>query len=182
MQKILFIIAIVLIPFCIQAQKYGSKFNTIYTDTEVEVLADFPDGEDALFNFIQDRVRLSQSIRDEFTDRYNTVVLSFHVDEKGKVSEVSIAESSVSNVDVERELKRVVRMLPDWIPAKKYEINVSSTMYIPIRFTIKDDFFLITNFGTEVAVVKNQKKYWWLKGGLVVVAIAVFYLEITGQI
>ncbi len=65
------------------------------------------------------------------------VYLKFIVSEKGKISNVTISKKLPGCPECDEEAKRVVEMMPDWIPAKNNNKNVSSYFNLPISFSLK---------------------------------------------
>jgi TonB family protein len=65
-----------------------------------------------------------------------TVVVSFVVDSFGKTSNIKVIKEV--NSDCGKEAVRVIKMFPNWSPAKNDGKAVAVRMKLPIRFNVKD--------------------------------------------
>lgn len=100
-----------------------------------EVEPQFPGGEQAMAEFIQENIQYPEIDREMGNE--GTVYASFVVDSKGNIRNVKIIKSVPGSVGLDAEVKRVIRLMPQWIPAKQNNENVSVRFTLPIKFTIQ---------------------------------------------
>ena len=98
----------------------------------VEKMPQFPGGDEALMKYILGSLKYPISAKSNKIE--GKVVCSYVVNSAGRVTDVKV----ISSVDPEldKEAKRVVENMPDWIPGKQNEKNVSMKYTIPINFKI----------------------------------------------
>lgn len=97
-----------------------------------DVEAEFPGGQAALMKFIQSNVQYPETSID--MDEQGKVYLSFVVGLDGKISQVKVAKGV--STDLDREAKRVVRSMPNWIPGEADGKKVPTRCRLPIVFTL----------------------------------------------
>ncbi len=117
-------------PPKIKVEKKTAKKAKIVEFPDVE--AGFPGGQAALMKFIQTNVQYPETSID--MDEQGKVYLSFVVGADGKISQVKV-ERGVSK-DLDREAKRVVRSMPNWIPGEADGKKVPTRCRLPIVFTL----------------------------------------------
>ncbi|MBK7129879.1 MAG: energy transducer TonB [Crocinitomicaceae bacterium] len=100
-----------------------------------EVEPQFPGGEQAMVEFIQENIQYPEIDREMGNE--GTVYSSFVVDADGYIKNVKIVKSVPGSVGLDAEVKRVIRKMPKWIPAKQNDENVSVRFTLPIKFTIQ---------------------------------------------
>jgi len=96
----------------------------------VEPVAKFPGGIDSLYVFYKENLRWPAP---DFCGE-GVVVVKFRVDERGKISGLKIIKSLCKKCD--EEARRVINLMPNWIPATKNGRPISSSMLWPIKFKI----------------------------------------------
>lgn len=99
----------------------------------VEQMAEYRGGIDSLFAFIQKNLRYPKNAWDNGIQ--GKVILRFVVSKTGKIATV-IVENRQIDPELANEAIRVVRMMPDWIPAQHKEENVSVWVTLPITFKL----------------------------------------------
>lgn len=99
-----------------------------------EVMPQFPGGQKALGNYVNDHLDYPQQAIDNNTG--GTVMVSFVVDEKGKVSHAKILGNKVGDGLDEQALK-VVNNMPEWTPGKVHGRNVKTRLELPIAFQVE---------------------------------------------
>lgn len=97
-----------------------------------DVEAGFPGGAAALNAYIQSNIQYPETSID--MDEQGKVYLSFVVGADGSISQVKV-ERGVSP-DLDREAKRVVRSMPNWIPGEAGGKKVPTRCRLPIVFTL----------------------------------------------
>jgi len=92
----------------------------------------FKGGDKALLKYISENVVYPEIANEN--DIQGTVYVGFVIDEKGKVTDVTL----VRGVDpiLDKEALKVVENLPDWKPGKQSGKNVKVRMNIPIKFQL----------------------------------------------
>ncbi|NUO03385.1 MAG: TonB family protein [Saprospiraceae bacterium] len=85
-----------------------------------------------LMEFIGANLKYPQAARDASIE--GTVVASFTVNADGSLSDVTIVKSIGGGTD--EEVKRVIGLMPKWIPAQKGGKAVKSEMKLPVKFKL----------------------------------------------
>ena len=121
--------------------------NEIFTEPEEE--ADFPGGEEKLFNFLDDN--LNKVIVCDSKLKEGVVWAGFEVDTIGHIKNLKIKKSYNSLVD--NELLRVIKLMPNWIPGtlitnnmKGPKIKIPNTVSFPLKIPYKNRY---KNISTE---------------------------------
>lgn len=97
-----------------------------YTDK----LPEFKGGADKLKSFLKQNLKWP----DRFTDIQGTVLLSFIVTVDGDIVKIKV-EKSLSDA-FDEEAKRIVKLMPKWIPGSMGNNRVPVKIYFPIEFVI----------------------------------------------
>ena len=100
-----------------------------------QVMPQFPGGQNALAVYVNDHVEYPQQAIDENTT--GTVMISFVVDEKGKVMNAHVIGKKQPGNGLDREALRVVSNMPDWKPGKVKGKNVKTRLELPINFQLE---------------------------------------------
>lgn len=114
------------------AQKQHQQAVEQQVETEVDQQPEFKGGMEALTQYMMQHVKYPESAKKAAVT--GTVMTSFIVTETGKVTNVSIKRGVDPALD--KEAKRVVESMPDWIPAVKDNKKVSAEMILPISFKL----------------------------------------------
>jgi len=96
-------------------------------------MPEFPGGHNKLLEYLRNNIKFPEAAKRN--DVSGTVYASFVVDEKGKITDLKI-EAGVRD-DIDKEALRVLKLMPDWIPAS---LNGKSSKYkitIPIKFRLQ---------------------------------------------
>src|SRR5882757_2236351 len=99
-----------------------------------EVMPEFPGGQDALANYVNNHVEYpQQAIDDNIT---GTVKVSFVIDEKGKVTGAQLMNGNSGKIGkgLDEEALRVVNDMPAWKPGKVKGKTVKTRLELPITF------------------------------------------------
>lgn len=128
-----------------RAEHGAVLITTKKTTGDVDEMPRFPGCEDVkdvadrsncafnkLIGFISDNLRYPKSARDAGIE--GTTVASFVVNADGSLSDVTIVKSIGSATD--EEVKRVMSLMPKWIPAQKDGKAVKSEMKLPVQFKL----------------------------------------------
>ena len=105
--------------------------NTVDVKSEVVlgegVVAEFPGGQKALFEFIGKNIEYPKHVKES-----GTVYIKFKVGEDGQCSEFK--EVKAFNKDCSTAAMAALKKMPKWKPATKNGKKVSSEITIPVRF------------------------------------------------
>jgi protein TonB len=98
-----------------------------------EVMPQFPGGQGSLKRFIASKsVYPGSALQNKIE---GTVIVGFIIDKYGRLRSPKILKSLYPACD--EEALRVVRLIPDWIPAKNQGRDVSINFSMPIEFKLK---------------------------------------------
>lgn len=92
-------------------------------------MPEYPGGQAAMLKFIGDNLKYPIGLADDFQGR---VIVKFYVDTLGHVCDPQIVRGLDSAL--EKEVLRVVKLFPDFIPAKHFGKKVNAYMTVPISF------------------------------------------------
>ena len=116
MIRTLFILGFTFLNLVILGQSVNNdtthKFNN--TLIEVDKYADYPGGEIALKCFLSKNIKQDIVSNDYLTE--GRVFVTFKIDTLGRISKVRIIRHY--NRKVDNEIKRVIKSMPNWIPAE----------------------------------------------------------------
>lgn len=114
----------------------------------VEQMPDFPGGQTAMMNYLAKNIRYPQMARE--LGLQGKVYLSFIVDNKGNITDVSVLRAAITDVqdadpakpspakqEMIDEAVRVCRSMPRWMPGKQNGQSVNCKFTLPISFVIK---------------------------------------------
>lgn len=108
-----------------------------YTDSlgveHTEVAPTFKGGEQAWFKFISDNIQYPKLARKQGIS--GRVWIIFTIDEKGNVTDVTLARGIDGGCD--EEAVRVVSLSPPWNPGTQDGVPVKVKFKFPINFTLK---------------------------------------------
>ena len=109
-----------------------NKKDTTGYPTRVEVMPQFPDGDEALIKFLQENLVYPPEAKENGIE--GRVIVSFIVGRDGSVTEIKVIKNVHPLLD--EEALRVVKMMPNWKPGK---LNGKT---VPVRFQLPIDFKL----------------------------------------
>lgn len=104
-------------------------------DAKPEKLAEFPGGQQALFNYLVNEVKYPASARQN--KKEGKVYIAFLIEKDGSISQVKQADKQ-SHIDesLVAEAIRVVKSMPKWNPAVLDGMPVRCTYTLPIKFAL----------------------------------------------
>ena len=102
---------------------------------KAQVMPQFPGGQNALATYVNNHVEYPQQAIDNNTT--GTVMVSFVVDEKGKVTDAHVIGNQLAKDGLNLEAVRVVNNMPDWKPGKVKGKNVKTRLELPINFQLE---------------------------------------------
>ena len=100
----------------------------------------FPGGDDALINFLNANIVYPQQAAQDKVE--GKVVVQFTVKKTGKIDNVKVLRSV--RKDLDDEAVRVVKMMPDFIPAKQDGEVTDMPYTIPVSFKLFDEMEPLT--------------------------------------
>ena len=107
------------------------KFEEVVTFADP--MPEFPGGVEALMKFISDNIQYPAVDREMSIQ--GTVYVKFIVEKDGSLSGIKIARGISESLD--KEAKRVIRIMPNWIPAKDSMAQpIRCWQTLPIRFIL----------------------------------------------
>jgi len=117
----------------------GDQADSIYSEpfsmNSVDVLPEFPGGEEAMMKFFSKDVHYPLSARNH--EIVGRVYISFIIDENGKVVDQKVMRGL--GYGTEEEVLRVVGIMPDWTPGKYLGRNVKTAFIMPFLFSLKNN-------------------------------------------
>jgi len=102
---------------------------------KAQVMPQFPGGQNALATYVNNHVEYPQQAIDNNTT--GTVMVSFVVDERGKVKNAHVIGNQMPKDGLDQEAIRVVNNMPDWKPGKVKGRNVKTRLELPINFQLE---------------------------------------------
>jgi TonB family protein len=102
---------------------------------KAQVMPQFPGGQNALATYVNNHVEYPQQAIDNNTT--GTVMVSFVVDERGKVKDAHVIGNQMPRDGLDQEALRVVNNMPDWKPGKVRGKNVKTRLELPINFQLE---------------------------------------------
>ena len=133
--KIIFSLFLIF-PFVLFSQEIQDHKNT--TEETVDTLfknATFPGGVGSMMKYLSENIEYPE-IALELGDQ-GKVILEFVVNKDGSIEQVNVLKGVSPEID--REAKRVVSNMPNWIPAESKGELVRARCRIPINFMFKED-------------------------------------------
>lgn len=100
--------------------------------TVVEVPAQFPGGEPAMFQFIAENLRYPEMAREN--NIQGIIVLQMTVETDGSISNIEILRDIGGGCA--EEAVRMVKLMPKWEPAVQQQIQVRFNVILPIKFQL----------------------------------------------
>lgn len=94
----------------------------------VEVMPQFPGGQDSLRSYLKINTRMPQA------DIMGKVYLSFVVEKDGSISSVQVMRGLSDECD--QEAIRVIQSMPEWIPGTQRKIPVRTRIRYAVSFNI----------------------------------------------
>jgi len=102
----------------------------------VETLPTYPGGQAALDQFINDNVEYpADAIQN---NKEGTVIVSFGIDENGKVTNAKVTSTPVIGDGLEDEALKVINKMPAWTPGMVKGKKVKSKYSLPIKFQLAE--------------------------------------------
>ena len=98
-----------------------------------EVMAEFPGGKEALYQFLTDNIKYPESAKKKKIQ--GTVWVSFFIEKDGSISHVKVDHGISPELD--KEAIRVVKLMPKWEPATQRGKPIRIATLLPVKFSLK---------------------------------------------
>lgn len=111
--------------------------NTDVVDAEgyyTNIYPAYPGGNKALAGFFEKNIEYPQTASDNGVE--GTVIISFTVDEKGKIGTPKVTSKKLG-YGLEEEALRVFNKMPSWTPGSLKGKNVKTRYTLPVRFQLE---------------------------------------------
>jgi periplasmic protein TonB len=99
----------------------------------VEIMPEFPGGENALNKFLSDNIKYPVEARENKTE--GRVYITFVVSETGKIRDARLIRGIGDGCD--EEAIRVVKLMPDWKPGVQQGRKVPVQYVLPVKYTLR---------------------------------------------
>jgi len=96
--------------------------------------AEFPNGVEALTIFLQNNMHYPVMERE--AGIMGTLYMQVTIGASGKISDVSAVREIAGGAGFTKEAVRVLKFMPDWKPARRRGRAMSSTIIVPLRFSL----------------------------------------------
>lgn len=100
---------------------------------QVDQNPEYPGGMPAMFEFIGKNLKYPKSARDKKVE--GKVLIKLIIEEDGSISATAIMQGLGFGCD--EEVTRVVKAMPKWVPGKKDNELVRTSMVLPIMFALE---------------------------------------------
>ncbi|MFI5150966.1 MAG: energy transducer TonB, partial [Bacteroidia bacterium] len=107
--------------------------NTVFSYAEVS--PEFPGGEAALMKYLGENIKYPNMEKDNGVQ--GMVVLTFVVDQSGKISDIKTLKGVKGGPNLEKEAMRVVKTMPAWKPGKMNGKSVKVQFNLPVSFVLR---------------------------------------------
>mgnify|MGYP001151402291 FL=1 len=137
MKHRIIIILAILISYSFSAfSETGISAKLIKSDINTTSIIDarFPGGEETLYDFLIYNIRYPYILA--HTEMEGDVDVKFKIDSTGSIKDVQIIRGFDPLAD--DEVLRVIKEMPDWIPAESGNEAIESEQRLNIRFTLND--------------------------------------------
>jgi TonB family protein len=102
---------------------------------KVEVMPEYPGGQDAMFKFILQNLKYPKDAIDKNVQ--GQVIISFVIHEDGSIGSAKVVKGIGSGCD--EEALRVVKLMPKWSPGKEGGKAVAVGFMLPLSFKLDAD-------------------------------------------
>jgi len=99
---------------------------------EVDQMPEYPGGMQGLVEFMVQNLKYPEAAKEAGVQ--GTVMVTFHVEKNGSVSNARIAKGIASSCD--NEALRIVNQMEKWTPGKKDGKDVITKLTLPVKFAL----------------------------------------------
>jgi protein TonB len=100
----------------------------------VEQMPEFPGGVDSLFAFIKANLKYPKFEKEN--NIQGNVYVRFVVEKDGSLSRIEILKSVEGSINFDKEVKRLISLMPNWKPGTSNNIKLRVYMTLPIQFKL----------------------------------------------
>lgn len=100
----------------------------------VEIMPEFVGGYDSLANFIKQNLKYPEWEKEQKIQ--GRLYVSFIVDRNGEIKEPNVVKTVVGAKNFDKEVIRMIKLMPNWIPGKHEGKNVAVRFVLPIQFKL----------------------------------------------
>ncbi|PLW93574.1 MAG: hypothetical protein C0592_05645 [Marinilabiliales bacterium] len=154
-----------------QNANHMHQYGTFYSYNDVDTLARYTGGEDALYVFFEHRLHPTHLIKGDNEQKEFRVILVLHLSELGLLDSSRFEYNT--NVYLERQIERALEDMPPWIPARKDGVTAPCSIYIPMLIIDEGGIYRVIRDPNGFMVTKN-KGGTLIKAVLLVGTIAIF--------
>ena len=119
-------------------QGHGQTNDTLVNEKEmlnfVEVIPEFPGGQEALNKFLQSNLKYPKEAIE--ANKEGRVMVKFVVKTDGSITDVTVSESIFKELD--EEAVRVVKLMPKWKPGMLRGKTVNVRFSLPVEFKLNN--------------------------------------------
>jgi len=119
--------------------------------TYVEHMPTFPEGQQAMYKFIYERIKYPATARENGIS--GVVVIQFVVSKEGDIQNAKVLRGIGGGCN--EEALRVINEMPRWNPGQHDGRNVSVTFTLPIKFVLQDPK---PNTANSIAPAENSEE------------------------
>jgi TonB family protein len=130
MKKVLLFAIGIMIALSANAQYKKKEGDLPGTNSAPQSYPEFPGGQEAFKLFLQKNLKYP----DPQLDAQGRVIISFIVEKSGHLTHFKIERSLQEKFD--KEALRVLKLSPNWMPAKSHGKPIRSQYTVPINFTV----------------------------------------------
>ena len=157
-----FLTPLFILFFSIQAySQTGSTADGHYSLSNVDKIPTFIDGEFGFIDYLTERFRVSQTIKNNTPTGVVSVLISFEVSDSGETSEVLV--ENCANAYIANEFKRICTNMDGWTPATLYNTPVNTRVYVPFSFIVESDQIQYNAVNAQLIAKNSEEKARGLK-------------------
>ncbi len=120
--------------FAQSSSKQVAKKDTL-PFSKPEVLPQFPGGDEKLIEFVSANIKYPAKAKKK--GNVGTSYISFIIKKTGEVADIKTYKGIPGCASCDEEAKRVVKLMPKWIPGKQEGKTVDVQYVLPVKFSLK---------------------------------------------
>lgn len=117
-------------------------------------LPHFPGGQAAFNQYLQDSIHYPEHEKAHGIE--GTVYISFEVANTGKIGNVAVRKGVPGGAGLDSEAVRVIRNMPDWVPASAAGSSTPMLLMLPVKFVLESDPDTIISTANEDTTIYNS--------------------------